>query len=284
MTPTRPLPFVLVHGAWHGAWCWQRVIAPLAARGHAVLACDLPAHGLDARTPAAFHRRPLDAAAYASEPSPVAATTLADHAGRVLETVDAARALGHERVVLVGHSMGGLAIGAAAEQAPDKVAALVYLCAFMPAPGVPGVAYIQAPENAGERVGPAFKADPAAVGALRLDTREPAARAALREAFYGDVEPDLFERAADLLTPDAPVAPFAAPMPITAARWGALPRHYVMCLEDMAIRPALQQRFVAEADALTPHNPTRVHRLATSHSPFLSQPQALVAVLAGIAG
>ena len=40
--------FALVHGAWHGAWCWERLLEPLERRGHGALAVDLPAEDLDA--------------------------------------------------------------------------------------------------------------------------------------------------------------------------------------------------------------------------------------------
>ncbi|RAB11714.1 alpha/beta hydrolase, partial [Burkholderia multivorans] len=146
--------FVLVHGAWHGAWCFAHVAAALAARGHLSIARDLPAHGLHARFPASYHVRPLDKDAFGAEPSPVANTTLDDYATQVMQAVDDAYALGRGKVILVGHSMGGLAITAAAERAPDKIAKLVYLAAFMPAAGVPGLDYVRAPENRGELLGP----------------------------------------------------------------------------------------------------------------------------------
>ena len=56
--------------------------------------------------------------------------------------LDEVRALGFEKVILVGHSMGGVAITAAAERAPEKIAAIVYLTAFMPQSGVPAISYI----------------------------------------------------------------------------------------------------------------------------------------------
>ena len=77
---------------------------------------------------------------------------------------------------------------------------------------------------------------------------------------------------------DVPAAPFATAIPTTAARWGAIDRHYIKCLQDRVILPALQQRFIDEADAFAPGNPTHVHQLDSSHSPFMSQP----AVLAGV--
>ena len=284
-TPAPPLPFLLVHGAWHGAWCYERVIPLLARHGHAAVARDLPAHGINASFPASWHRRPLDAAAFGSEPSPCAVTTLDDYANSVIDSIDSLQAMGHEQVVLVGHSMGGVAITAVAERRPESIAALVYLSAFMPASGVPAVAYIASAENAGELVGPQFLADPAQVGALRMDPRSENAdyRASGKLAFYGDVDTATYDAIAHLMTPDVPVAPFATPIHITPDRWGAVPRHYIRCLQDRAILPALQQRFVAEADAFVPARPTVVHTLDASHSPFISQPRALADLLALIA-
>jgi pimeloyl-ACP methyl ester carboxylesterase len=276
---------VLVHGAWHGAWTYERVIPLLMAQGHMAVAQDLPSHGLNARFPASYFIRPLDATAFASEPSPVAATTLEDYATSVLEVIDQICALGHDKVVLVGHSMGGLAITAAAERAPEKIAAIVYLTAFMPRSGVPGIAYIQSAENEGELVGPQLLSDPQLTGALRIDQRSdnPDYRATAKLAFYGDVSQEEYEAAANLLACDAPVAPFATPIATTASRWGAVPRHYIKCLQDRAILPALQQRFIDEADAFTPDNRTRVHEMNSSHSPFLSSPSGLAGILVDIA-
>ena len=57
-----------------------------------------------------------------------------------------------------------------------------------------------------------------------------------------------------------------------AGGWGSVPRTYVMCTQDMTIRPALQQRFITDADAAFPASPTSVHTLNAGHSPFLSMP------------
>ncbi|WP_310669479.1 alpha/beta fold hydrolase, partial [Burkholderia multivorans] len=233
--------FVLVHGAWHGAWCFAHVAAALAARGHLSIARDLPAHGLHARFPASYHVRPLDKDAFGAEPSPVANTTLDDYATQVMQAVDDAYALGRGKVILVGHSMGGLAITAAAERAPDKIAKLVYLAAFMPAAGVPGLDYVRAPENREELLGPLMLASPRVAGALRIDPRSDDAdyRAATRRALCDDVPQADFDAVANLMSCDVPAAPFATAIPTTAARWGAIERHYIKCLQDRVLLPAL---------------------------------------------
>jgi pimeloyl-ACP methyl ester carboxylesterase len=279
------LPFVLVHGAWHGAWTYEKVIPELVALGHAAIAQDLPAHGIHARNPESFTNRPLDPASFATEPSKVASTTLDDYVNAVVQSIDAMTGLGHSKVILVGHSMGGVPITAVAERIPEKIAHLVYLTAFMPASGVPGVAYISAPENEGEMVGPQLMADPMQIGALRIDHRSanPDYRQNSKLAFYADVSQESFDAIAHLLTPDVPVQPFATPIATTPERWGSIQRHYIKCLQDRAIRPGLQQRFINEANAFVADRPTHVHALDSSHSPFMSQPKALAVLLAKIA-
>ncbi|MFF2507709.1 alpha/beta fold hydrolase [Streptomyces sp. NPDC058067] len=59
---------------------------------------------------------------------------------------------------------------------------------------------------------------------------------------------------------------------LTRGGWGSIPRTYVTCAQDMAIRPAVQRRFITEADAAFPDNVTSVVALDASHSPFLSMP------------
>jgi pimeloyl-ACP methyl ester carboxylesterase len=95
--------FALVHGAWHGAWCWERLLEPLEQRGHGAVAIDLPAEDLDAG---------LD--------------TYADVVAAFLAPVE-------DDVIVVGHSLNGLILPLVAARRP--VSALVYLCAFIPVEG-----------------------------------------------------------------------------------------------------------------------------------------------------
>ncbi len=109
--------------AW--SWTYERIIPLLAELGHAAVARDLPAHGLNARIPLSYLRRPLDSTAFATEKSPVAGTTLDDYVDSIIQTIEEVRSLGHDKVVLVGHSMGGLPITAVAERVPQYISHLV---------------------------------------------------------------------------------------------------------------------------------------------------------------
>ncbi|MEU6553121.1 alpha/beta hydrolase [Streptomyces sp. NPDC046915] len=269
-------PVVLVHGFWHGSWCWSLVGEHLASRGVPSVAVDLDGHGLKGRSPRSRWRRPFDAGAYAVEPSPVAGITASSAAESLVEQV---RRIGNGRPCLVvAHSMGGAVATAAAEQAPELFAELMYVTAFAPVSGMPAGQYILMPENAGERVASGLSADPASVGALRYDTGDSARWAAIREAFYNDVDEATADAAISLLTPDAPAGVTAEPLTVTAERYGSIPHSYVVCARDYAIRPELQRLFIKEIDSISAR-PTTVVEFDTSHSPFLSQPAALADVI-----
>ncbi|GAB2920137.1 alpha/beta hydrolase [Paraburkholderia jirisanensis] len=279
------VPFVLVHGAWWGAWSFERLIPLLARRGHAAIARDLPGHGLNARFPRAYAQRPLDKAAFGTEPSPCAHITLDDYVDSVIQTIEDARSLGDGKVVLVGHSMGGIAITAVAERVPEYIEHLVYIAAFMPASGTSMGEYRIAPENEGSLLAKQVMADPKAIGAIRADPRSPDPDywANGWRALCHDLSEDDYRAVANLMICDQPAAPTATPVITTRERWGSLQRHYIMCLQDQTMRPALQQRFIDLADAFVPQRPTVVHRIDASHAPLLSQPETLADMLAGIA-
>src|SRR5260370_32650242 len=73
-------PIVLLHGFWHGSWCWSEVAVELAARGRYSVAVDMAGHGLHARRPAAARVDPFDPRLFATESSALAGTSPADPA------------------------------------------------------------------------------------------------------------------------------------------------------------------------------------------------------------
>ncbi|MET7680394.1 alpha/beta hydrolase [Streptomyces sp. NPDC005423] len=266
-------PVVLVHGFWHGSWCWSPVTEQLAARGVAAVAVDLDGHGLKSRSPGSRWGRPFVSAEFAVEPSPVAGVTASSAAASLVEQV---RRIGNGRPCLVvAHSMGGVVATAAAELAPELFAGLMYVSAFAPVNGMPAGQYTFLPESAGEQVASNLAADPASVGALRYDTGDSLRRAAIRSTFYNDdVDEATAEAAISLLTADAPAGIAGESFTVTAERYGSVPHSYVICTRDNAVRPALQRLIVGEIDAVSAR-PTAVVELDSSHSPFLSQPSVL---------
>ncbi|HEX8968077.1 MAG TPA: alpha/beta fold hydrolase [Chloroflexota bacterium] len=233
--------FILVHGAWHGAWCWDRVVPLLEARGHLVDAIDLPGHGRD-RTP-------------------TAEVTLDRYAERVCRALEAQP----EPAVLVGHSMAGVVITEAAERCPERIQTLVYLAAYLPSDGETLLHLADRPEGATTYTRPnlVFSDDHRSV-TLRPES--------LREALYADCQAADIERASRLLVPQA-AAPFATPVHTTEERFGRVPRAYVVCSRDRAIPTALQWRMLCARPC------QQVTTLQSSHSPFLSAPDTLAAQL-----
>ena len=145
-----PATFVLVHGAWHGGWCWTRLCPLLRAAGHHVFAPTLT--GLGER-----------------------AHQLAPDVDLAVHVQDVAAVLTYEdlrAVVLVGHSYGGMVITGVAARLPERLAHLVYLDAFLPEPGTAVADYAPLPPTKadGWRVPP-----PGTAGDLGVvDTREAA--------------------------------------------------------------------------------------------------------------
>jgi pimeloyl-ACP methyl ester carboxylesterase len=232
--------FMLVHGAFHGAWCWEPLIAELAAAGHTAHALDLPGSGDD--------------------PTPVEAVTLDAYAERICGRL----AEQPEPVTLVGHSMGGVAITQAAARRPEQIGRLVYVAAFLPADGQSLADLAALPEGAGDgmQANMVVEGDPP-VATMPQD--------AAREVFYGECEPEQTTWALERLR-GQPVVPFVTPVAL-GANGGGPAAAYVVAAQDRAIPPALQRRMAAEGGA------TDVVEVDTDHSPFLSRTAELAAIL-----
>ena len=240
--------FVLVHGASHGSWCWDKVVPLLEAQRHHAVAVDLPGNTYrDFDIPAAE----------------VTLDTYADHVCRLLDQLD-------EPVVLVGHSLGGLTITQTAEYRPEKIRTLVYLSALLLRPG--------------EARMPVASRDPEAVRAgLQRDswtvTDDLSAvvfhEGSLRSRFYNDCSDDDFAWAKSMLVPQ-PSGPLMDPMKTTDENFGRVARVYIECLKDQALLPELQKKMYTKMPC------ERVISMDTGHSSFLSAPEELVRGLVSI--
>jgi pimeloyl-ACP methyl ester carboxylesterase len=254
------------------------VLARLAAAGKRAYATDLPGAGLHARFPKSYLSQ--DAAALATEVSPLKDIGLQDYEDAVVAQVRA-MAGGNGKVILVGHSFGGCTITRVAEKVPELVQRLVYLTAHVPAQRKTVSDLMSLPEGASGLSATTQIGDPAVTDAVRINNRnaDPAYVEKCRLCFYNDVPTADFIPFAATLMPDVSLKGFVDNASGTPERWGRVPRSYIRCTLDNAIPIALQDRFIAEADAITPDNKFDQYTLNASHSPFASMPDQLTAVL-----
>lgn len=276
--------FVLVHGGWHNQSAWDKLGPLLETRGHLVLTLDLPGAGANTIAPKSLADRPFDLAAFATEPSPIADVTLEERIEAVIAVVKDAAARSGGRVVLVGHSAGGMVISAVAERIPEQLAAVVYIAGFMVPKGMSLLEMLPHPSMASALSVGLFVGDPIAIGATRINPgpADDAYRALLKASFYADVNVADFERITSVLHSDEPNGGALSPSDITPERFGSVPRHYVRTTHDCAVPLSGQDHMISAVDA-TIGGATITHTMETSHSPFLSQPDALAKILDDVA-
>lgn len=275
--------FVLVHGGWHNHSAWDRVTPLLQANGYAVLTLDLPGAGVNAIAPTSLGLRPFDPVAFATERSPIAGVTQEARTQAVVALVKEAASLGDGKVILVGHSAGGMTISAVAEQVPDLLLAVVYLAGFMVPNGMPLLAMLQHESLSSALAPKLFVGDPMAIGATRIHvgSTDEAYRSLLKASFYADVPEADFAQMASQLHCDESNGGALAPSEITPGRFGTVPRHYIRCTQDRAIPLTGQDHMIATVDGAM-GGKTTTHTLESSHSPFLSQPATLAKMLIDI--
>ena len=224
--------FALVHGAWHGAWCWDPLVAELEREGHGAIAVDLPCDA-----PAA---------------------TFSTYADVVVEALDGEP----EDVVVVGHSLGGHTIPLVADRRP--VGALVYLCALL---AEPGRSLLDQLGDEPETLLPRYR------DGIAADDQDRSVWTdfdVAREVFYADCEEPVARAAFERLRPQAQAA-HGEPCPLTAHP--EVPRAYVLCTEDAIVNPDWSRRAAPRLLGVEPVE------LPGSHSPFLSRPAELAALL-----
>lgn len=266
--------FVLIHGAWHGAGHWAQFAATLAGRGHCALPVDLPGHGTRALFPASYLAR--DVVALRTEPSPLQDLALDDVASDVIGLLERLASTG-KRPTLVAHSMGGAVATRVAELAPELLAALIYVAAFVPTKLGSPAAYLALPEARSARGSSLYVGDPGAIGAVRIDPRsaDVAYLDELHAAYFSGLNRRDFLALAATLTPDQPLSFLASASEATAERWGSVPRAYVRTTRDRVLPIELQDVMVHHADALAPETQFRRASIAAGHAVFVSHPEQL---------
>jgi len=232
---------VLVHGAWHGGWCWEPVVVELEKRGHTVRTIDLPSRGNPAGD-------------------------LHGDAQAVRELVES---LGRP-VVLVGHSYGGAVITEASSGTAD-IKHLVYLTAVVPDVGESVLEAGQAAlAEAGGVQEPVTTTEDAASDVMEIheDGTMSCRPDRAVDLFYHDCDPAVAARAVAALVPQPAMTFSQAP---DGAGWKGHPSTYVVCTDDHVLNEAGQRAFARRCNDVVV--------LSTSHSPFFSDPAGVADVV-----
>jgi pimeloyl-ACP methyl ester carboxylesterase len=241
------MQFVLVHGSFHGAWCWQHLTPYLAQRGHQLVGPNLPGSGGD--------------------PAPPENADLETYATRIAGVIDGLAG----RVVLVDHSMGGIVSSQVAERRPRRLAAVVYVNGLLFRAGENLVGFLDEHAHLGVEDLVLKNMQVAEDGLTATFPRE-----AATEVFYNTSPRELAVWGAARLLPQR-MQVYRDALELTPERYGSVPRFYVEGLRDNAVSIVYQR-------AMTGRTPCeRVFTLDCDHSPFLSAPAALADILDEVA-
>ncbi|XP_021809462.1 methylesterase 3-like [Prunus avium] len=239
--------FLLVHGAGHGAWCWYKLSALLISASHHVTALDLAASGDNPKQINQVH-------------------CLADYVEPLIEFMESLPP--EDRVILVGHSMGGACISIAMERFPEKISVAVFVSALMPGPTL---SYLTTGKEVGSRLelkdseyrydkGPNNPPTSGIIGPQRMTSM-----------FYQLSPPEDLALALSSLR-YFPL--FDEEIKLTKEKYGLVRRVYIVCDQDLAIGEDVQRWMIKENP---PHEVKVIN--GSDHMPMFSKPQEFFSTL-----
>ena len=235
--------FVLVHGAWQAPYVWDGVKTQLQQQGYKVLVVQLPAHGDD--TTSAIR---VNMSAYCNK----VITAMSGVSGKV---------------ILVGHSMGGVVVSGVAEKVPAQIEKLVYIGAFVPANGQ-SIAYLSSLDKQSHLGSSILPSD----GGLSINIK----RDSIVSIFCQDAAAGTQQLVLDKFKVE-PAIPFGDTVHLSDANWGKADKYYIHTTLDHAIGIDLQNQMATAAHI------TKRYSLPTGHCPFLSKPADVTNLLLQIA-
>ncbi len=240
-----PKNYVLVHGAWQAPYVWQSVKTNLEKQGNKVIVVELPGHGSDNTSPDkitldVYKQKVIDA----------------------LSTIDG-------KVILVGHSLGGMIISSVAEEVPSKIEKLVYVAAYLPVTGqtLDNLAHMDPDSQLGIMDNLIFNYDKGIVD-VKQDQ--------IVNLFIQDGTPEIQNLVVKNYRTE-PLIPFINPVVLTDKNFGSVKKVYIKTLQDHVVSPYLQNKMISA------NKVESVYEINTGHSPFLSKPDDLSSIFTKIA-
>jgi pimeloyl-ACP methyl ester carboxylesterase len=235
--------FILIHGSWHSAWNWHRVVPILEDQGHTAIAIDLLGMGRDK--------------------TPIQEATLDKNVKFLCRLIDEL----DEKVILVGHSKNGIIISQVAEYRPGRIEKLIYLAAYL----IPSEK-TQAEYSVQDTHG-VLKPYVTIFPETSSHTLHPRI---YKEGLYHDCDDEIVEMAKLILSNENALSG-STPLRLTEENYGSVRRFYIECSEDKAVTPFIQRKMYNEMRC------ERVYKIQASHSPFFSKPKELCGIFLEIA-
>ena len=241
--------FVLVHGAWHGGWCWWKVEPLLRQSGGSVYAPSLT--GMGERSHLAGYIDP-------------AAINLDLHIKDVRELLESE---GLEEVILVGHAYAGMVITGVAEVCPQRLDHLVYVNGVVPRDGEAMVDQLDAVR------GPDFTARVRAAIDNREEFLRPPSTVEEIRRRWGITDPEDQSRVLPRLRPQS-VASFAQPVRLGSSEALEISRSFILSRES-GFDPVAERARQSDWG---------LYQLDTGHDPMITKPREVAEILLRIAG
>ncbi|CAM6068118.1 unnamed protein product [Sphagnum tenellum] len=247
--------FVLVHGGGLGAWCWYKSIALLEESGFVATAVDLAGSGIEP-----------------TEPNQI--KSLAQYVKPLVELLE--NLSGTEKVILVGHNIGGACISFAMESFPHRIAKAIFVTASMVCNGQRAFD-VFAKQKSADDLMPKAQRFIYGNGTSTPPTAVELDKSLVRDLFF-NVSPAKDVALATVSMRPIPFAPAMEKITLTAENYGCVRRFFVETTEDHALSPA------AQCNMINQNPPEQVFTLKGSdHSPFFSKPQSLHKIFLEIA-
>jgi pimeloyl-ACP methyl ester carboxylesterase len=239
--PLKKSTYILIHGAWHGSWCYKDIASLLIESGQTVIVPDLPGRS-------------------GSSTDNLKNINLNTYVDFITDLVKQQ----NSPVTLVGHSMAGVIISQVAENIPEKIEHLIYISAFIPENGQ---SFLDAANK--------YK-DPGLSSEMTIDLvsntvaieKSPKAM----ECLFGDCNPEDAIAAMGFLQNTDAYQPLIAPIEISTERFGSIKKTYVMGRLDSSISLGSQIKIAAK-------NKCRMIILETGHASFISAKEYLADAL-----
>ncbi|KAL1292480.1 putative methylesterase 12, chloroplastic isoform X1 [Arachis ipaensis] len=248
--------FVLIHGEGFGAWCWYKTVALLEESGLLPIALDLTGSGIDL----------TDANSV---------TTLAEYSKPLTDYL--VNLPDDEKVILIGHSIGGACISYALEHYSEKISKAIFLCATMVTDG-------QRPFDVfADELGSAEHFMKESKFLIHGNGKEKPPTGFMFEkeqmkGLYFNQSPSKDVALAMVSMRPSPLGPIMEKLSLSPNKYGRGRRFYIQTLDDRALSPDVQEKLVRE------NPPEGVFKIKGSdHCPFFSKPQSLHKILVEIA-